>query len=117
MESGFNQEATKLARVECDRILRAYRMMNDILLSARSYGRTFGEEDKLDEAAMRAQMFAIRSAILEVEDSRERLFLYHYYIKGHTLENCAKMLGISRRSVYRLKSKAVDNVAQKIKTI
>ena len=117
MESSFNQEKTKLTRVECDRILRSYRMMNDILLSARSYGRNFGEEEKFDEAAMRAQMYAIRSAILKVEDSRERLFLYHYYIKGHTLENCAKILGISRRSIYRLKGKAVDQIAEKIKEI
>lgn len=92
-------------------------MMNDILLSSRAYGRSFGDEEKLDEAAMRAQMYAIRSAILEVEDSRERLFLYHYYIKGHTLETCAKILGISRRSIFRLKAKAIDKIAQKIKLI
>ena len=107
----------KLLRVECDRILRSYRQMNDVLLSSRSYGRSFGDEDKLDEATMRAQMYAIRSAILGVEDSRERLFLYHYYIKGHTLETCAKILGISRRSVYRLKGKSIDKIAQKIKSI
>ncbi len=117
MEGGFNQEKTKLARVECDRILRSYRAMNDVLLSSRSYGRTFGEEYTLDEAAMRAQMYAIRSTILEVPDSRERLFLYHYYIKGNTLENCAKILGISRRSVFRLKGKAIDKIAPKIKSI
>ncbi len=117
MESGFNQEKTELTRTKCDRILRSYRMMNDILLSSRAYGRSFGDEEKLDEAAMRAQMYAIRSAILEVEDSRERLFLYHYYIKGHTLETCAKILGISRRSIFRLKAKAIDKIAQKIKLI
>ena len=31
MEGSFNQEKTKLARVECDRILRSYRAMNDVL--------------------------------------------------------------------------------------
>ncbi len=116
MKDGVNQDE-KLLRVECDRILRSYRTMNGVLLSSRSYGRTFGDEDKLDEAAMRAQMFAIRSVVLEVEDSRERLFLYHYYIKGYTLEACAKILGISRRSVFRLKSKAIDKIAQKINSI
>ena len=116
MEDGTIVEE-KLLRVECDRILRSYRQMNDVLSSSRSYGRAFGDEDKLDETSMRAQMYAIRSVILEVEDSRERLFLYHYYIKGHTLETCAKILGISRRSVYRLKGKAIDKIAQKIKSI
>ena len=104
----------KLLRVECDRILRSYRQMNSVLLSSRSYGRVFGDEDKIDEAAMRAQMYSIRSAILDVEDSRERLFLYHYYIKGHTVETCAKILGISRRSVFRLKVKAIDKIAKKL---
>ena len=104
----------KLLRVECDRILRSYRQMNSVLLSSRSYGRVFGDEDKIDEAAMRAQMYSIRSAILDVEDSRERLFLYHYYIKGHTLETCAKILGISRRSIYRLKVTSIDKIAKKL---
>ena len=117
MESGFNQEMTTLARVECVRTLRSYRTMNDVLSSSRNWGREFGEADKLDEAAMRAQMYAIRSAILEVEDSRERLFLYHYYIKGNTLETCAKLLGISRRSIYRLKARAIDGIANKINSI
>lgn len=117
MEGSVIQEKENYARKDCERVLRSYRAMNDVLLSSRSYGKTFGEEEKLDEAAMRAQMFSIRSAILEVEDSRERLFLYHYYVKGHTLENCAKILGISRRSIYRLKGKAVEHIAPKIKLI
>jgi predicted DNA-binding protein (UPF0251 family) len=104
----------KLLRVECDRILRSYRQMNSVLLSSRSYGRVFGDEDRIDEAAMRAQMYSIRSTILDVEDSCERLFLYHYYIKGHTLETCAKILGISRRSIFRLKVKAIDKIAKKL---
>ena len=79
MEGSITCENENFSRIECDRVLRSYRAMNDVLLSSRSYGKSFGEEDKFDEASMRAQMFAIRSAILEVEDSRERLFLYHYY--------------------------------------
>jgi DNA-directed RNA polymerase specialized sigma subunit len=114
MEGSINQEKDKLIRKDCDRILRSYRAMNDVLLSSRSYGKTFGEEEKLDESSMRAQMFAIRSAILELEDSRERLFLYHYYIKGHTLETCAKIIGISRRGVYRLKGRAINSISKKL---
>ena len=104
----------KLLRVECDRILRSYRQMNSVLLSSRSYGRVFGDEDKIDEAAMRAQMYSIRSAILDVEDSRERLFLYHYYIKGQSLKTCGKILGISDRSACRLKSRALENLILKV---
>ena len=117
MEGSFIEEKQKLARIDCDRVLRSYRTMNDVLMSSRAWGRTFGEDDNLDEAAMRAQMYAIRSAILEVEDSRERLFLYHYYVKGRTLEACAKILGVSRRSIYRIKVKAIDSITPKIKLI
>ena len=45
MEGSINQEKDKLIRKDCDRILRSYRAMNDVLLSSRSYGKTFGEED------------------------------------------------------------------------
>lgn len=117
MEDSIIQEETRHTRVECDRILRSYRTMNDVLLSSRSYGRYLNTDDNLDEACIRAQMYSIRTAILEVEDSRERLFLYHYYIKGHTLETCAKILGISRRSIFRLKNKAIDNISIKINSI
>ncbi len=117
MEGSFIEEKQKLARIDCDRVLRSYRTMNDVLMSSRAWGRTFGEDDNLDEAAMRAQMYAIRSAILEVEDSRERLLLYHYYVKGRTLEACAKILGVSRRSIYRIKVKAIDSITPKIKLI
>ena len=117
MEGSFIEEKQKLARIDCDRVLRSYRTMNDVLMSSRAWGRTFGEDDNLDEAAMRAQMYAIRSAILEVEDSRERLLLYHYYVKGRTLEACAKILGVSRRSIYRIKVRAIDSITPKIKLI
>lgn len=117
MEGSFIEEKQKLARIDCDRVLRSYRTMNDVLMSSRAWGRTFGDDDNLDEAAMRAQMYAIRSAILEVEDSRERLLLYHYYVKGRTLEACAKILGVSRRSIYRIKVKAIDSITPKIKLI
>ena len=117
MEGSFTQEKNKMACIDCHRVLRSYRQMNDVLLSSRTWGRFFGDEDKFNETEIRAQMFAIRSVILEVEDSRERLFLYHYYIKGNTLENCAKILGISRRSVFRLKSMAINNIAEKINSI
>ena len=117
MEGSFIEEKQKLARIDCDRVLRSYRTMNDVLMSSRAWGRTFGDDDNLDEAAMRAQMYAIRSAILEVEDSRERLLLYHYYVKGRTLEACAKIIGVSRRSIYRIKVRAIDSITPKIKLI
>ena len=111
MEGSFIEEKVNISRCECDRILRSYREMNSILRSSRSWGRNFGDDGFVDEAAVQAQMYSIRSAILNIEDAKMRMFLYHYYIKGQTHKNCAKILGISLRSVYRLKNQALDRIA------
>ena len=78
MEGSFIEEEINVSRTEADRTLREYRKMNSVLRSARSYGRHFG--DDMDEATIHAQMYSIRSLILSVEDARERMFLYHYYM-------------------------------------
>ena len=113
MEGSFTEKEIDVSRVEADRALRAYRKMNSVLRSARSYGRHFG--DDMDEATVYAQMYSLRSLILSVEDARERMFLYHYYIKGATLKMCAKLLGVSLRTVSRVKNSALDSVAFKMK--
>jgi DNA-directed RNA polymerase specialized sigma subunit len=111
MEGSFNEEKVNISRYECDRVLRSYREMNSILKSSRSWGKNFSDDGFIDEAAIQAQMYSIRSAILKIEDAKIRMFLYHYYIKGQTLKNCAKILGISLRSVSRLKSQALEIIA------
>ena len=111
MEGSFIEEKVNISRCECDRILRSYREMNSILRSSRSWGRNFGDDGFVDETAVQAQMYSIRSAILKIEDAKMRMFLYHYYIKGQTHKNCAKILGISLRSVYRLKNQALDRIS------
>ena len=61
-----------------------------------------------DEMTLRAEMFAIRRSVMCLPDSKEKFFLYNKYIRGETMESCAEILGISRRSVFRLKQKALD---------
>ncbi|MBO5714786.1 MAG: sigma-70 family RNA polymerase sigma factor [Clostridia bacterium] len=117
MEGSFIEENAKMTRCDCDRVLRSYRELNDMLKSSRSWGRHIGEDGLLDEAAIHSQMYAIRSVILALDDPKMRMFLYHYYIKGHTLETCGKLLGISIRSVYRLKNASLEKIAFDIKKI
>ena len=85
LEDCFVSVNAPLTRVEKDRILRSYRTMNGVLHSARAYGRYFAADDIKDDAVIQAQMYSLRASVLAVEDARERLFLYHYYIKGNTL--------------------------------
>ncbi len=115
MEGCFVKEKNGLARVETERYLRAYRRLNGILRSSRAYSRLSMDNDCADEAAIHAEMYAIRAVILSVEDARERMLLYYYYIKGCTVEKCAEILGISLRTAYRLKNSALDSAAKKIK--
>lgn len=115
MEGCFIDGCVDVTRIEADRILRVYRKMNSILRSSRSYGRHF-DDGEMNEAAIQAQMYSLRSLVLSVEDARERMFLYHYYIKGHTLQTCAKLLGVSLRTVSRIKNSSLDKISKKMKS-
>lgn len=61
-----------------------------------------------DDFNIRADAFAIRRSISRMPDSREKLLLIQHYIKGETMESCAELMGISRRTVYRLKQSALE---------
>lgn len=111
MEGCFIEDANKQARVQADRHLRAYRRMDSVLRSSRAYGRHFDCLDHNDETAIQAQMYFLRSCILSLSDAQERLLLYHYYVKGQTIEVCAKLLGVSMRTAFRLKGRALEKIA------
>ena len=102
-------------RAEADRLLRAYRRSEEILRATRKFsGGNYYGEDTACEAALSARMFSLRSAILGMSDERERMVLYFYYVKGFTLERCAKMMGVSLRTVVRIKSAALEKIAEKL---
>ena len=114
MEGCFIDEGFALRRVEVDRLLRSYRRMNEMLRSSRTWGRHFGDGVEFDEAAIQAQMFELRNAILSLEDSCERMALYHYYIKAQKPDICAKLIGVSRRTFFRVKGRGLDKLALKM---
>lgn len=75
------------------------------------------EEDSLDESCgdevlLRAKMYEVKSFILGMPSSNERLFLYYHYIRGETVERCAELLDISRRSGFRLKKRALEKASR-----
>lgn len=115
MEGCFIDEELRLTRVDADRILRSYSKMNSVARSSRAISKSFCEQASVDEAAIHAQMYTLRAQVLMVKDVPQRMLLYHHYIKGHTLIQCAKMFGISRRSVYRLKNRALESIIEIMK--
>ena len=69
-----------------------------------------------DGINVRAELFRIRRTVLSMPDSKERFFLYNRYIHGRSTEKCAELLGISRRSAFRLRQRALVLYAQREKT-
>ncbi len=61
-----------------------------------------------DATALRAELFFIRRSVLRLPESPEKLLLYRHFICGDTMEKCAEQLGISRRSVFRLRLRALS---------
>ena len=67
------------------------------------------DKDMLKEAPIaRVKMFEVRHFILGLENSNEKLLLYYHYVKGESVERCAELLGMSRRSAFRLKNRALE---------
>lgn len=110
---------SKEQKQQIENYLRGY-SINRKLLRMDRYHREFmggGETDALgspdreilnEVPLARAKMFEVRHFILELENSDEKLFLYYHYVKGESVERCSELLGISRRSGFRLKNKALS---------
>ena len=91
--------------------LSGYRMCVDMLhlkRYERKRAKAFEElcrcEDVLmgNEAFWRARMFEIGSLISSMKNGREKVILYCHYIKGDSIEHAADILGVSRRTGYRI---------------
>lgn len=73
----------------------------------------FGEDD---EAYIKAKMFEIKRFVTSLPPDDRKLFLYYHYIRCETVERCAELLKISRRSAYRLKRRALEYAAIKYRS-
>ena len=95
-------------------------MISKKLLRAEQYEREFfgGEENEIEMLGelplARAKMFEIRHFIMDMKNSDEKLLLYYHYIKGEPVERCGELLGISRSSAFRIKSKALAMAQKKL---
>ena len=59
------------------------------------------------EAYWRARMLEVRSLIESMRNGREKLMLYYHYIRGESIERASDLLGFSRRTGYRVHSRAL----------
>ena len=52
------------------------------------------------EPEIRMRMFTIRRFVLSLGNCNEKLFLFYHYIHGESVERCAELIKISRRSAF-----------------
>ena len=64
-----------------------------------------------DEAYWRARMYEVSTLLGEMKNSREKLILYYRYIRGESIERAANLLGVSRRTGYRLHQRGLSTAA------
>ena len=64
-----------------------------------------------DEVLWRSRMYEIRTLIESMKNGREKVILYYHYVKGESIEHAANMLGVSRRTGYRIHSCALHSIA------
>ena len=68
--------------------------------------------DENDECFWRAKMFSVRKFIMGIDVACYKQILFYHYIKGETVESCAELMEISRRSAFRIKKRALEYVAE-----
>lgn len=98
-------------REKVENFLRGY-TTNARFMSIDRYRRTYMGGDDIGDVGIdlpvaKARMFTVRHFILSLDNSDEKLFLYYRYVKGESMERCAELFGVSRRTVYRLCDRAL----------
>ncbi len=76
-------------------------------------GGVIGEDD---EAYIKAKIFEVKRFVTSLPPDDRKLFLFYHYIRCETVERCAELLKISRRSAYRLKRRALEYAAIKYRS-
>ena len=59
------------------------------------------------EAFWKSRMYEVRALIESMRNSREKVVLYYHYIRAMSIEHAADMIGVSRRTGYRLHQKGL----------
>lgn len=64
-----------------------------------------------NEQHWEVQMIDIKSTVDNLRNGREKMILYYHFIRGESVSSAARLVGISRRSGYRMLEKGLAMVA------
>lgn len=101
----MGKEAELLARAENE--LRGYGLMEQQLKAGRYEREFFGKARTEEDVFLQAKQYAIRKKIYDLPNCPEKLFLDLHYLRGHSVERCAELMDVSRRTAFRLKKRAI----------
>ena len=57
------------------------------------------------------QISEIKELINSLHNGREKMVLYYHFLRGESVESSARLIGISRRTAYRMLDKGIAMVA------
>lgn len=60
-----------------------------------------------NEAFWHARMYEVGVLLSKMKNGREKLILYYHYVRGERIESAANLLGLSRRTAYRIHQKGL----------
>ena len=63
------------------------------------------------EALWKLRMRQIHTLISNMKNGREKLILYYRYVRGESIESASNLIGISRRTAYRMHQRGLMIVA------
>ena len=55
-----------------------------------------------NEGYWRSRMYEVEALVNAMRNGREKLVLYYHYVRGESIELAADLIGVSRRTGYRL---------------
>lgn len=71
-----------------------------------------GQNSLCDDALLKARMIAVRRFVLTLPDCREKMLLYYRYLYGYSVEKCAELMDVSRRTAFRIANEAIRFAAE-----
>ena len=60
-----------------------------------------------EETVWRMRMQEIENTVLSLVGARERRLLFYRYLRGERMERCAELIGVSRRTAFRIHQRAL----------
>ncbi len=106
---------------EVRRFLESYLLFRQMLAGNRYARKYLDREDQAntshDDPFLKAEMLRVRQFIMTLPDCREKMFLYYRYLCGHSIEKCADILEMSRRTAFRVATRAICLAAEHFKGI